>query len=43
MVQVAQLTQRNAALVEQAAEGALRLERQAQQLEDCVNVFMLAD
>jgi len=43
VVQVAQLTQRNAALVERAAEGALRLERQAQQLEDCVNVFMLAD
>ncbi|AOY96653.1 hypothetical protein BKK79_34610 [Cupriavidus sp. USMAA2-4] len=40
--QVAQLTQRNAALVEQAAEGAARLERQAQQLEDCVNVFMVA-
>ncbi|KDP83724.1 hypothetical protein CF70_023405 [Cupriavidus sp. SK-3] len=41
--QVAQLTQRNAGLVEQAAESASRLGQQAQHLEDCVNVFMLTE
>jgi aerotaxis receptor len=41
--QVAQLTQRNAGLVEQAAESASKLGQQAQHLEDCVNVFMLTE
>ncbi|MBV8665417.1 MAG: PAS domain-containing protein [Burkholderiaceae bacterium] len=43
MAQVAQLTERNATLVEQTAEGAFELERQALHLEDGVNVFMLGD